>query len=200
MIVYLAGPMTGYPEFNFPAFREATARLRGLGYAVRSPHEWDEEENGGRTPTAEEAKPWAYYLKRDLALLLECDAVAVLPGWRASKGATLEVYVGQSLGMPIYDAETMGIIEESVLEEADRLVSGDRQAAYGHPLDDFTRTGRIMGAILGIPDVPPELVGLCMVGVKISREVNHPKRDNRVDGPGYFKCVDMIHDERKRRA
>lgn len=198
--IYIAGPMSGYLEFNFPAFRETTARLRALGWDVRSPHEWDEAENGGKAPTLETAKPWSYYLRRDLGLLLECQSVAVLEGWRESKGASLEVHVASALGMPIYDAGTMRPVTESVLGEADRLVSGDRQADYGHPLDDFTRTGRIWGAILGIPDVSAEKVGLCMVGVKISREVNHPKRDNRVDGPGYFKCVDMCHDERKRRS
>jgi hypothetical protein len=198
--VYLAGPMTGYEGFNFPAFRAATARLRGLGIDVRSPHEWDEDENGGRAPTIGEAKPWSYYLRRDLHLLLECEAVAVLPGWRDSKGATLEVHVASALGMPVLDAETLEPVAESVCEEADRLVSGDRQAAYGHPLDDMTRTGRIWGAVLGIPDVPAELVSLCMVGVKMSREVNHPKRDNLTDGCGYFKCIDLIHSERERRT
>lgn len=107
MILYVAGPMTGYPEFNFPAFRAATERLRGLGYEVRSPHEADEAEHGGAAPTVEEAKPWAYYLKRDLAMLLECDAIAVLPGWSESRGARLEVHVAESLGMPLYNANEM---------------------------------------------------------------------------------------------
>lgn len=87
---------------------------------------------------------------------------------------------------------------ETILEEADRLVSTDRQQDYGHPLDDFAKTAKIWSAILGV-DVTPEQVGLCMVGVKISRECNRPKRDNRVDGAGYFKTVDMIHNERERR-
>jgi hypothetical protein len=81
---------------------------------------------------------------------------------------------------------------ESVLAEADRIVSGDRGNDYGHPIHDFSRTALIWSAILGI-HVTPEQVGLCMVGVKISRECNKHKRDNLVDGPGYFKCVDMIH-------
>lgn len=85
--------------------------------------------------------------------------------------------------------------QETALQEAQRLVHGDRGEDYGHPSDDFTRTGRMWGAILDLPDaVPPELVGLCMVAVKISREVNHPKRDNRVDGAGYFETVNMVHE------
>lgn len=97
------------------------------------------------------------------------------------------------------DRDTLEPVDETVLEEAQRLIYGSRNEDYGHPLDDFARTGRIWGAILGIDDVAPELVGLCMAGVKISREVNRPKRDNRVDGPGYFGCVQMIHEERTRR-
>lgn len=80
----------------------------------------------------------------------------------------------------------------SVLLEAQRLVHGDRQAAYGHPFDDYTRTGRIWGAMLGIPDIDPRLCCLMMAAVKISRECNAPKRDNRVDGAGYFECADMV--------
>lgn len=90
-------------------------------------------------------------------------------------------------------------MSETILQEAQRLVHGDRGEAYGHPLDDFSRTAKIWSAILGV-EVTPEQVGLCMVGVKISRECNQPKRDNRVDGAGYFETVDMIHAERKRRT
>ncbi len=192
---YLAGPMTGCPDWNFPAFRAATARLRTLGWEVVSPAEADEHDT--KKPGE---RPWAWYLQRDMRLLLDCKSVLVLPGWRQSRGAQLEVHVAEALGMPVLDAETLLPITESVCEEADRLVSGDRQASYGHPLDDMTRTGRMWGAILGIPDVTAEHVSLCMVAVKMSREVNAPKRDNRTDGCGYWKCVDLIHDERNKRT
>jgi hypothetical protein len=87
---------------------------------------------------------------------------------------------------------------ESILEEAKRIVHGDRGENYGHPFEDFSRTAMIWSAILGI-DVEPEQVALCMVGVKISREVNRPKRDNIVDGAGYFETLDMVKNERERR-
>jgi len=90
-------------------------------------------------------------------------------------------------------------MSESVLQEAERLIHGDRQADYGHPIDDFRRTGRMWGAILGTEPIEPETVALMMVALKISRECNHPKRDNIVDGCGYFGTVEMIQNERERR-
>jgi hypothetical protein len=86
--------------------------------------------------------------------------------------------------------------KESILEEAQRIVHGDRGENYGHPFEDFSRTAKIWSAILGIT-VEPEQVALCMVGVKISREVNRPKRDNIVDGAGYFETLDMVKEARE---
>lgn len=90
---------------------------------------------------------------------------------------------------------------ETILQEAQRLVHGDRGADYGHPIEDFTRTGRIWGAVLGLDrDVTPNEVALCMVGVKMSREVNAPKRDNRVDGAGYMETLDMVVQRQQEQA
>lgn len=182
MRIYLAGPMTGLPDFNFPAFNAAAARLRELGHDVVSPA----ENEGGDT-----SHPWSYYMRQDLHHVLSVEAIAVLPGWQRSRGATLEVSVATALELPILDAETLLPFDESVLEEAQRLVYGDRNESYGHPADDFGRTAKIMSAILGV-EVEAWQAALCMVGVKISRECNTPKRDNRVDGAGYFAVVDRI--------
>jgi len=192
--VYLAGPMTGLPAFNFPAFDYAAAQWRDAGYDVVNPAE---EQRKRRESTD---LPWAHYLRHDLRHLLDCDAIALLPGWRQSKGATLEHHVAVALGMPVYDATTLEPLpEESALQEAQRLVHGDRGAAYGHPIDDYTRTGRMWGAILGIPDIDPRLCCLMMGAVKISRETNAPKRDNRVDLAGYAECAQMVADEQHKR-
>jgi len=43
-----------------------------------------------------------------------------------------------------------------------------------------------------VPDIDPRIAGLMMGGVKISREVNKPKRDNRVDLAGYSEVTELI--------
>lgn len=91
----------------------------------------------------------------------------------------------------------------SVLTEAQGLVHGDRNAAYGNPLDDFSRTAGMVSAMLAHKLKEPltaEEVGMFMVCVKLSRQVNAPKRDNCVDGAGYFETVQWCIDERARRA
>ena len=81
---------------------------------------------------------------------------------------------------------------------AAELVSGERQEAYGHPLDNFTRASQIWGVILGC-EVTPEQVALCMVGMKLAREAHLSKPDTVVDGIGYFLTLGMIREERARR-
>jgi hypothetical protein len=87
---------------------------------------------------------------------------------------------------------------QDIADYAVSLVSGDRQNDYGHPLDDFTRAGKIWEAILGVP-VSAEQIALCMVGVKIAREVNRQKIDNAIDGIGYFLTLTMVQQERAER-
>jgi|SRR3990167_5579770 len=80
----------------------------------------------------------------------------------------------------------------TVFEEGRRLVYGPRQEAYGHPYDDFAATGRMWGAILGIPDIPPATVGLMMAALKIRREAYRHGRDNLVDLAGYAGAVELV--------
>jgi hypothetical protein len=84
----------------------------------------------------------------------------------------------------------------NILEEANSLVHGNRGADYGHPFVDYECTATIWRSLIkrryGL-DVPitPDFACLMMVAVKLSREAGKPKRDNRVDGCGYFECADM---------
>lgn len=90
MRVYLSGPMTGYPLHNYPAFREAREQLRAEGFDVLCPAE----------AGVVEGWSWADYLRRDLAMVLQAEAIVLLRGWAGSKGALLEHHVGRELGLP----------------------------------------------------------------------------------------------------
>ena len=91
--VYLAGPMTGLPGHNFPAFHAAAAVLRERGHDVVSPAEANAAHVGQWT--------WEQFMRVDLALLVTCERIAMLPGWARSKGASLEHHVATALGMPV---------------------------------------------------------------------------------------------------
>ena len=83
-------------------------------------------------------------------------------------------------------------IPETILEEAERLVGGDRQWAYDHPKDNCTRIGQIWGILLERDPIPPEKVGLMMIGLKMARQMFRPTRDNLVDIAGYSRVIDLI--------
>lgn len=213
MKVYIAGPMTGRPLSNFPAFDHATAQWRDAGWDVVSPADltreyWREkfgEEFDPANPDPRIAAGGDIYrefLRGDIAAIAHCDAIALLPGWEKSGGVAKEMAVARLLALQELDAVTFAPMPakavESALQEAQRLVHGDRGQAYGHPIDDYTRTGRMWGAILGLPDIDPRICCLMMVAVKVSREVNAPKRDNRVDLAGYAECAQMVAERQEK--
>lgn len=92
MKLYIAGPMTGLPDFNRPAFCKAAEELRAQGYEVANPAELE----------GDDRDPWDLWVRKALALMLTCDAVVFLPGWRLSRGARLEHLVADELGMRQY--------------------------------------------------------------------------------------------------
>ena len=99
-LVYLAGPMSGYPLHNFPAFDDAAAALRAAGHVVVSPAEIDRAD--GFDP-ADTLPPERYgdFLRRSIRAMLDCEAIALLPHWEASKGAWLEFQIAKAIGMPV---------------------------------------------------------------------------------------------------
>lgn len=111
--VYVAGPMTGIPQFNIPAFERMTQRLRDADYEVVSPVERD-------SPAVQEAarasvdgklvndqiagETWGQILARDVTIVAdEVQGIVVLPGWNKSKGARLEVFVALLCKKPVYE-------------------------------------------------------------------------------------------------
>lgn len=128
--IYLAGPMSNLPQFNFPAFHTAAAALRAQDFVVISPAETDPEDmqakamaspDGTYDPTMSET--WGDSLARDVKMLADgvlqvsdsdtrpplvpIDGIVFLPGWEKSKGARLEAFVGLLTGkeFALYDPE-----------------------------------------------------------------------------------------------
>lgn len=94
-LIYLSGPMTGIPGLNFPAFHAEAARLRALGYLVENPAELNPDSDAS----------WHACMRADLKALLDCDALALLPGWQKSAGAHLEMHVAHRVGIEIVEAK-----------------------------------------------------------------------------------------------
>ncbi|MBV5298387.1 MAG: DUF4406 domain-containing protein [Rhodoferax sp.] len=90
---YIAGPMSGLPDLNFPAFHAEAARLRADGWEVINPAEINPDKH----------LTWLECMRTDIAALVFCDAVQLLPGWKNSKGATLEHHIAERLGLVIHE-------------------------------------------------------------------------------------------------
>ena len=94
--VYLAGPMSGLPERNYPAFNAKAAELRARGWHIENPAE----------NPAPPCGSWQGYMRMSLWQLMTCEAIYLLPGWAGSKGACMEFSVAQGLGLEVIEAFT----------------------------------------------------------------------------------------------
>lgn len=104
--IYIAGPMTGFPDHNIPAFNAAAKRLRAEGHFVINPVDLSSLFG---TPEELSDSFAAYYdpsgcsdeddgiaenvMAADLAAVRSCNAIYLLNGWENSKGALKEVHV-----------------------------------------------------------------------------------------------------------
>lgn len=94
---YLAGPMTGIEGHNFRSFDKFAKELRERGYEVVSPAEI------ARTLPGEPGDlPYTEYVRADLRELLNCTDLVLLPGWRGSRGAMMELNIAEFLHMKVW--------------------------------------------------------------------------------------------------
>ena len=94
--LYVAGPMAGLPDYNYPAFDGAAALLAERGYPVENPAENEQLFKDRVGPPH-----YTEYLRAGLAQLLRCDGVATLEGWWNSGGARWEVQTAGILGLEV---------------------------------------------------------------------------------------------------
>lgn len=115
MRLYIAGPMTGIPSFNIPAFDAAASALRRAGHEVTSPAELDNpairaislaSPDGAIATLRSHGQTWGDFLARDVKLLADdgFQGIVVLPGWEGSRGARLETFVANALcDLPVFE-------------------------------------------------------------------------------------------------
>jgi hypothetical protein len=113
-IFYIAGPMRGYENFNFPAFDAAAAVGRSLGYGIVSPAELDRD--AGFDPATKDVteEDMRAIIARDVHAILTLkasrgDGLALLDGWSESTGALAEIALAKWMGLKIvahYDFST----------------------------------------------------------------------------------------------
>jgi len=94
-VVYLAGPMTGYADFNYPLFHKVAADLRDLGAVVISPAEHSIPMTSSREK----------FMRLGFTKLLQCTHICMLPFWGLSEGAGLEILVALACGMEVWYTE-----------------------------------------------------------------------------------------------
>jgi len=92
--VYIAGPMSGIENLNYPEFNRAAAQLRDLGYHVENPAE----------NPAPPCGSWEGYMRLAIAQLVKCEEIHLLRGWSNSRGANIERYVADVLGLVVSGA------------------------------------------------------------------------------------------------
>lgn len=105
--VYLAGPMSGIPHFNYPAFHRAAAELRAEGYEVFNPAEADTERYGFDISLNNTTGTISQDMRReclavDLGWIARyADMIAVLPGWGRSTGVAAELALARALDLEV---------------------------------------------------------------------------------------------------
>ena len=221
--------MSGIPDWNHPALNATAALWEAEGWDVLNP---------ARHCNGDTTLGRSLYMRAAVDALSVADAVAVLPGWEASRGACLEALIAGALELPVWDANyPRAAIDddrcaeppfasymsdsmtyphwlpnllakdyagqdsgESILLEAERLVGGNRGAAYSHPAHDFATTARFWSVYAdrrresGHDLFEPADVAMMQILLKLSREGHKHGRDNLTDIAGYARCAQMVHD------
>jgi nucleoside 2-deoxyribosyltransferase len=107
--LYISGPMSGLPEYNHAAFAEAARLLRRAGYQVTSP-----TDNG-----LPNSATWQQHMREDIKLMMDCDGLAILPGWQHSRGANAEINLAHALGMSVHGLIVwLAVVQEPKQTEA----------------------------------------------------------------------------------
>lgn len=94
MKIYIAGPMSGIPNFNRPAFHSEALRLSHHGHVILNP------------ATLPDGLSQSEYMDICLAMIRCADAIFMLRGWQRSAGAKAELALAKKLNLEIIHQTT----------------------------------------------------------------------------------------------
>ena len=109
--IYVAGPMRGYENYNYPAFDYRAKKLDEMGWTVINPAELDRNEGKPMSDPMAFSPETNYAdhefmrqaLKRDMdALCDDCTAIYMMANWEESRGAKAEWHLAKALGLDIF--------------------------------------------------------------------------------------------------
>jgi hypothetical protein len=134
--------MSGYEHFNFPAFDKGASLVAAWGHECVSPAEIDREVFGwGKVPPADlifSESDFAETIRRDYRELTQVDAIAFLPGWQDSRGASLERRFGLQLGLPFYRFDpTINMLDPEVIVGFTGYARSGKDTAAAKAVADF---------------------------------------------------------------
>ena len=96
--LYIAGPMSGYDDLNYPLFNGVAKLLRDADWEIVNPAEFEPNLPEGLSFNARHA----IFLREDFAELATCSGIVLLPGWADSTGANCELFVAQMIDLASY--------------------------------------------------------------------------------------------------
>ena len=99
--IYIAGPMAGVPESNYPAFNAAAAQLRANGWMVENPVDIGAE-FGPPEAIQADRRLLARVEQAERDVIPDCDAIYLLRGWQRSAGARGELAVALKYDLEIF--------------------------------------------------------------------------------------------------
>jgi hypothetical protein len=145
--VYIAGPMTGYPQWNFAAFDAAAADLRQRGYEVVNPVDLDRDVGFDPATSSPEDFDLVSAIRRDVEALVTCQVIALLPGHENSKGATAERHIAYWAGLDVVEYPSMTPIGTELpvdpWDVRNRSTPEQDEAYLARVTDEFVEDGKV---------------------------------------------------------
>lgn len=209
--LYIAGPMRGYPRYNFDMFGLVTRKLRLEAFKVVSPHEHDLEmglDPDKKLTEAEETEFLKGAFSWDVQAIRLGKGIVLLPGWEKSGGArceaTIALFCGKEIWVwdPIMGQQLIRLANPAELDEIRRKPTPDQSTPIERTL------ARAKARREPSSDQAPDLLGLVheqrtvsgTLEHRVVRPLNRPRlgeiRGIERDGPRYYPEPDMDKVER----